>query len=243
VPRWLVLCERGDHDAEWVFRGLSRRGFDALELVTADDLLGARRWDHRLGAHEPSIEIELSDGRLIDGASVHGVVNRLVAIAPRDVARGAHADREYASQELYAFFLSWLAGLPGRIMNSPSPQGLCGAWLDRSEWLLLAARAGLPTPVFRSAARRLPRRPPGGARRRVIVVGRRALGPPAPAAVVAGCGRLARLSRTAILGVDFRVSAEDQWSFASATPLPALRSGGERLLDLVAAALRDQAPS
>jgi hypothetical protein len=121
----------------------------------------------------------------------------------------------------------------GRVLNRPTPQGLSGPWLERSEWLMIAAQAGLPTPVYRSGSR--PAR--SGPARSIIVVGRNALGPPAPREVVAGCGRLARLARTAILGVDF----DGAWLFAGATPLPSLRRGDERMLDLLAAALRGAA--
>lgn len=212
--------------------------------MTADLLLGARRWEHRLGATGVSIELELVDGRAIHGQRVRGVLNRLIGVSPGHVARSVPADREYASQELHAFFLSWLAGLPGRVLNPPSPQGLSGAWLDSSEWLLLAARAGLPTPAYRSAAQGVAQHVGADAARSVIIVGRQALGPPAPPAVVAGCGRLGRLARTPILGVDFRVVGDERWSFVGATPLPELRRGGERMLDLLAAALRDaEAPA
>jgi hypothetical protein len=216
-----------------------RRGFPALELVTSDELLGARRWEHRLSQDDASIEIELADGRAIHGDAIRGVLNRLLGVSPAQLPGAATADREYASEELYAFFLSWLESLSGRVLNPPSPQGLSGAWLDSSEWLLLAARAGLPTPVYRQGARELSQPSRAGDRRSVLVVGSRALGPPAPPEVVAGCGRLARLAKLAILGLDFRVAAGERWTFVSATPLPALRPGGERLLDLLARALRD----
>lgn len=158
------------------------------------------------------------------------MLNRLVAVGPTSLHRAAAADREYASQELYAFWLSWLAALPGRVLNRPSPQGLSGPWLERTEWLMLAARAGLPTPAYQGGSRPAL----SGPARRIIVVGRKALGPAAPREVVAGCGRLARFARTAILGVDF----DRAWLFAGATPLPGLRRGGEPMLDLLAAALR-----
>jgi hypothetical protein len=236
---WLVLCERGDRDALWAYRGLAARGLVPLELVTGDALVAARRWEHRLGPEGASIEVELADGRAIRGEEVRGVLNRLVGIPVERLARAAPADKEYATEELHAFFLSWLVALPCRVLNRPVPQGLSGAWLERSEWLTLAGRAGLSTPSYRRTSVRSSGQRIGGdgTARSVIVVGERALGPPAPRAVVAGCGRLARLAGAEILGVDFRVGA-GRWVFHAATPLPALRRGGGRLLDLLVAALR-----
>jgi hypothetical protein len=241
LSMWLVLCERDDRDALWAHGGLVARGLTPVEFVTANDLVAARRWEHTLGADGMSIGVELGDGRVIEGDAVRGALNRLVGIPPEPLERAARADREYATQEIYAFFLSWLAVLPGRVLNTPSPQGLSGRWLEHSEWLTLAHRAGLRTPRFRRSntgggVLRDSRRTLGRTRQLVIVVGDRALGPPAPDHVAAGCARLSQLTGAAILGVEFTVG-DGQWIFYRATTLPALRRGGERLLDLLADAL------
>src|SRR5262245_39541024 len=60
--------------------------------------------------------------------------------------------REYASQELAAFCLSWLYALPSPVINRATPQGLAGQWRHRSEWLWLAAHAGLPTSLYRTTS-------------------------------------------------------------------------------------------
>jgi hypothetical protein len=240
---WLVLSESGDTDAVWARHGLRARGLAPVELVTVEELVAALRWDHRLDAAGCSSRVELADGRTIEGDLVQGALNRLVGVRPELLGRAVEADRDYAVQELYAFFLSWLAALPGRILNRPSPQGLAGAWLERSEWLALAVRAGLePEPYRRSSVAGRPtqadRRRLGSPRRTVLVVGDRALGPPgAPVAVVHGCGRLSRSVGAAILGVEFVVEADGRWIFEGATTLPSLRRGGERALDLLASAL------
>jgi hypothetical protein len=79
---------------------------------------------------------------------------------------------------------------------------------------------------------------PGGgfvaAARTVVVVEGEALGVGLPAAVRAGCVRLAELAGATVLGVELGVDGR----VTSATPLPDLRHGGERGLDLLAAALR-----
>jgi hypothetical protein len=230
---WLVLCDRTDHAALWAHRGLAARGLEPLELVTADALAYALRWEHRVGSSGASVRIELGDGRRIDGGGVRGVLNRLVAVPDGHLALAREADREYARQELFAFFVSWLACLPGRVVNRPTPQGLCGSWRHRSEWLALAAAAGLETVPFRMNGDA-----PGGgfiaASRTVLVVDGEALGVGLPAPVRAGCVRLAALAGEAVLGVELAADG----LVTGATPLPDLRLGGGRALDLLAEALR-----
>jgi hypothetical protein len=57
-----------------------------------------------------------------------------------------------ARQELTAFFLSWLYALALPVINRPTPQGLAGQRRQRSEWLWLAAHAGLPMPRYRQTS-------------------------------------------------------------------------------------------
>ena len=240
---WLVLCERGDLAALWASRGLAARGLEPLEVVSADALAYALRWEHRLDSAGASVEVRLADGRTIGGGRVRGVLNRLVSLPDGHLAAAAPPDREYARQELSAFFLSWLNALPAPVLNRPTPHGLSGPWLRLSEWLALAHEAGLPTPAVRwgssdgydeSRPERAPVRPPLVS---VVVVDGGVVGRPVPPAVAAGCRRLAKLSGTDVLGVELGTGSARRWTFAAATPLPDLRVGGGRLLDRLAAAL------
>src|SRR5437762_118469 len=145
---WLLLCDRGDLPALWAYQGLGARGL-ALELVTTELLRHALGWGHRLGREGTTVRIELADGRTIDSGRIRGVLNR-VAFVPPPAAGTVGPDQAYAQQELHAFWLSWLASLPGPILNPPSPQGLGGPWYDQTEWLMLAARARLATVPYGS---------------------------------------------------------------------------------------------
>jgi hypothetical protein len=229
---WLVLCDRNDVPALWAARGLAARGLEPLELVTTDALAYALRWEHRVGAAGASIAVELADGRRIDGDGLRGVLNRVVALPEAHLHRAAPADLDYARQELSAFFLSWLAALPCPVVNAPTAQGLSGGWRHRSEWLALAARAGLPIAPFRMNGT-TPAAVAWASARTVVVVGGEAVSPEAPAPILAGCARLAGLVETAVLGVDFDAA----WRVEGATPQPDLRLGGDRALELLAAAL------
>jgi hypothetical protein len=55
---------------------------------------------------------------------------------------------------------------------------------------------------------------------------------------MAGCARLAQLSATDLLGIDFNLTWTGDWVFRNATPQPDLRLGGEALLDALAIALQ-----
>jgi hypothetical protein len=129
---------------------------------------------------------------------------------------------------------------------------LAGQWRHPSEWVWLAARAGLPTPAYRlvpdeaggphavdpQAGYQGRLVPPDVPVRSVLVVEGRVVGPEdMPAHIGEGCQRLAGLAGTELLGFDF---AGEGWTFAGATPWPDLSVGGEALLSALAAALRGE---
>jgi len=239
---YLVLGSSADESATWAAGGLRERGLEPLEWVSLDQLAAARRWEHRVGAAGAGIDFTLADGREIRGAEVRGTLNRL-ACAPGAGGEWAHpADRDYATHEIAAFFLGWLAALPPPVLNPPTPQGLCGAWRHPSQWCLLAARAGLPTAGYRQDSRD----PDGGERpdaatsspHRFYVVGDEVVGGPLPDGVRRGCRQLARLAGAPLLAVDLALDDDGRWSFAAASPFADLVPGGEALLDALAHALR-----
>jgi hypothetical protein len=157
------------------------------------------------------------------------------------------SDRQYVIQELNAFFLSWLDGLPPPVLNQPTPQGLSGHFRDVSEWICLASKAGLPTLSYRQSSRdpvpdasvRTEIFPAGTPIHNVIVVDGHITGVPAPAYIQNGCRRLADLSKTKLLGIEFCAGAESPWTFAGATTIPDLTLGGEALLDALATVFKN----
>ena len=244
---WLVLCPRTDSSALWAYQGLAARGLAPLELVSAEALACALHWEHRVGPGGATVAITLADGRTIRAEMVRGVLNRLVTVPPEHLLLAAPSDREYAAQELNAFYMSWLHALPAPVLNRPTAQGLSGAWRHMSEWAWLAARAGLPAAPYRQSSR--DPLPEGGTTgllapdapvRTVVVVGGRTCGA-APAGVLEGCRRLAALAGTPLLGVELGQGAAGPWTFAGATPLPDLRAGGEALLDALYATMTGSA--
>jgi hypothetical protein len=237
---WLVLCTTDDLAALWAARGLTARGLQPLEVVTAEALAFNRRFEHRLVAGQPSVKITLADGRVIDSATVRGTLNRL-QIIPGSHLRANAIDRQYAEQELSALYLSWLYALPGMMLNRPTPHGLCGEWRHPAEWVWLANQAGLATAPYgqdetRPAA--LPLTQSSLANRTIIVVDGLCCGALAPEEVTAGCLRLSKLAATPLLGIDFNFAPGGEWTFSKATPFPDLRLGGDKLYDALAHSLK-----
>jgi len=215
-----------------------------LELVTDEMLLQRCKWEHRVGTSGVSIKIALADGRIIHNKAVRGTLNRLTHVPLKSLA--CIPDYEYATQEYSAFFMSWLSALPEPVLNASVAQGLSGAWRHASEWVSLAAQAGLPTPRYKQTSedtidervelRRL--LPAGSPTTLFIVVGDRVVGPPLPGEIRSACCRLAKLAETLLLGIELtQDQASDSMVFAGATPMPDLRLGGEPLLDALAAEL------
>lgn len=243
---YLILASSTDLPAFWAAQGLAARGLAPVEMVTAEALVSAPYWEHRVGnGSRTALRISLPDGRFLDASAVRGTLNRLTAV-PAGFLRTS-ADHSYAHQELYAFFLSWLNALPGPLLNPPAPQGLCGRWRPSSEWVWLAGQAGLATAPFRQSSRETPPKlfgekpllPPGSVGSTVLVAAGRISGAAAPRDVLAGCLRLAELAETPLLGIDFADGPAGPWTFAGATPWPDLRLGGEPFLSHLAAALRE----
>jgi hypothetical protein len=240
---WLVLCSPIDAAAHWAYEGLAARGVSPIRLLYPEALTEWCRWEHRLGAGGCGARIILADGCELESGTVCGVLNRLVTVSPSPLSSAS--DYSYVIQELRALLLSWLNGLPAPVINRASPSGLSGACRHISEWLPLAARAGLPTAAYRqSSADAVPEMygerplfPPGTPMRTVVVLGAAAFGK-APAEIADSCVRLAEIAGLTLLGVDFVVGAEGRWQFAGATPSPDLRLGRAPLLDQLALRLR-----
>lgn len=241
---WLVICSAQDASAIWAYQGLRRRGLNPVELVTAEALTTNVRWEHTVGIDGANINITLADGRVIDNRNIKGVLNRITHV-PLGHLSGA-PDYEYATQEYTALFMSWLRALPAPMFNDVDSQGLSGAWRHASEWVYLANQAGLPTAAYTQTShddiddtvqlrRLLPKDTPTSM---VITVGDKVFGPYMPPAVSRSCRELARVSRTPLLGIELAAgNSPYAWTFASATPMPDLRMGGEQLLDTLAVSL------
>ena len=245
---WLVLCHTSDDAALWAYDGLVDHGLAPIELITAEMLACSLRWIHRIGPKCRHVEFTLADGRQIDGTRVRGTLNRLQWIPPEALSVAEPDERQYASQELYAFFMGWLYSLPEPVVNGATAQGLSGRWRYPTEWQCLAGQAGLPTRPFRiggqdhdavvmATVESAPDKPP---RRTVMLLDGKALGEGIPSEVEDGCRQLGQLAGARLLGIEFEVSPQGSWVFINASVTPDLRLGGKPLLAELAAFLRGE---
>jgi hypothetical protein len=238
---WLMICSAQDESAFWAYQGLRARGLIPFEFVTAEMLTTNARWEHTVGVNGANFNVTLADGRVINNRYVSGVVNRLTHVPLQHLA--GTPDFEYATQEYTALFMSWVKALPSPIFNGVHSQGLSGAWRHVSEWVWLAAQAGLPTPAYLQTShdeidetiqlRRIV--PDGTATTMAITLGDRVFGPNLPPQISHACKELARISETPLLGIELTLGqSSGPWTFVGATPLPDLRLGGQPLLDELA---------
>ncbi len=146
---WLVLCSPHDAAAHWALTGLRRRGLVPIEAISPEGLVYSRALAHEIANGQPRTSFTLPDGRVIDSAGVHGVLNRMTGLPLAHLAGASPEDALYAQQELHALMLSVLYGLGVRVVNRPTPQGLAGRLRSHAEWLALAGRAGLRTQDYR----------------------------------------------------------------------------------------------
>lgn len=237
----LILCEEVDFAAAWAAERLRERGVE-VEFVTGADLAAAGRLEHRVGADGITFELELADGRRLSRARVHGVLNRLSFLPAACVRRIGGPDRDYALQEYYALYLSWLHALAGPKLNAPTPQGLCGNWRHPASWAALAMQADLPAEPYRQSSRDDPmavwQPGAGSAPAAAFVVGERVIAEPPVQEFDGPCRKLAAAAGATLLGIDFAPGADGHWRFIGATVLPDLVRGGPPLADALAQVFR-----
>ncbi len=236
----LVLCDEADASALWAADALRKRGL-RLTVLTGIDLASVRGWQHTIGAAGAEIALKF-DGGVLHGREVRGVLNRLSFLPRAWLSRIGGSDRDYAIQEMLAFYLSWLHTLAAPKLNPPTPQGLCGNMRHPSAWVALAVRAGVPVRPFRQSSDDDPaapwQAPPDPAARTVFVVGTEVVGPcTLVGSYRAACLRLAKAAGCPLLGIDFAPGADGVWRMTRASVIPDLMHGGEALINALVRAL------
>ena len=224
----LILCHVHDADAVWLGQRLRRLSPAAdVRVVSAEELLYARRVVHTLGPEPPAFALTLQSGVELASGAVRVLVNRLEMLDPV-LWRGPDPKQyQYVLQEINALYLSMLHAVPAeRLYNPPSAVALAGRPLAPAEWQLLARRTGLPIPagwppVTTVAA---PTEPDAW----VLVLDDEILGDLPPGIDPDACLRLAALSGLRLLELHF-VRQAGGFALADATVFAALHRYGDAL--------------
>jgi hypothetical protein len=193
-----------------------------------------------VGEEGARVEVQLSDGRRLETLQSGAVLNRVMWPPAGLVAAAAPADAAYARSELAAFAVSWLRALAPMVVNSPTPQGLCGRWRPPLQWRTLGLQAGLPVaPLHMASARPAAVEDRQAGSTTILMIGGELLCSDAPPQIREGARRLAALSGTAILGLRFAGTdpARGQWRLLDATPQPDLSTGGDAAIAALEAVL------
>jgi hypothetical protein len=228
---WVVLCDPADHAALWAYAGLRDRGLTPLRLVSPQALVCSTWSAHRIETRSADFEIRMPDGDRLASSDIRGLLNRLSAVPTGHIVFSAESERRYASEEINALVLSWLACIGPAAVNRPSPRGIGGAWRSPAEWSVLAARAGLPTAPLRLSSHGVNAARAIAATRSLIVLGDRVFGGELPPNIAHACTRLARLADADLLGIELHVDRGQRLLFGGASPLPDLRLGGRAFID------------
>jgi hypothetical protein len=235
----LIIHEDHDLSATWLADRLAARG-RTVECFSGCNFATAPVWHHRLGTAGVEIRIDFADGRSLGTRAYAGMINRLPYLPQTLLASFGGTDAEYARQEWFALYLSWLNALQCPMFNRPTPQGLAGHWRHPADWSALARRAGLPVlPWHQSEAddpmqawtKRAPGVHPEIIATPSTIIDTLGLAPE----MAEACRALAGLAGNALIGIRFEPDPDCGWRFASATVLPDLFAGGECLVDAIAA--------
>lgn len=241
----LVLCDADDVAAYWLVARLRAAGRPCL-LVTSDLLSFARVRSQRIGRDGVRALVRLDEVTVVETPDL--VVNRMPMPPTAAWRHAVPAEREYATAELIAFVLSWLAGLECPVRNRPEPECLAGPAPHDLLATVQAQRAGLdgadtsfgadvsPFPLLESALRAAG---PGARPVHAVVLDGRILDPeglarragaPLPPHLADAVERFTGAigASRALIGIDFVVA--DRWWFAGSTPLPDLSLGGAALV-------------
>ncbi len=137
------MCHLDDESAlKTVSLLRERHGAERVVSVSSDELIFAPYWFHEVRSDKTTTKITLATGQKLNSSEIGVVFNRLCRLSITHFSN--QADRNYATMEIYALFLSWLYSLPCPVINTAVPRGLGSHRYSHLTWLKRAAVAGLP---------------------------------------------------------------------------------------------------
>jgi hypothetical protein len=162
----LVVADHDDHGARAAARAAaSRLPTRGRVLVATGADLAAARWSHHVDTDgRASTRIVLPGGGVMDSDCLGAVLARCPVLpSPPGLWGAPEPERTYASAELTALVVSWLASLGGRVVNAVDGGNPCGPTWTAAGWERAADAVSFPSVR-------------GPVTRNVLVAGHRVLG-------------------------------------------------------------------
>jgi hypothetical protein len=136
APFLLVLADTDDLTALQVVQRLRSRDVPVRHVTPPEILMSPDV------SHDPfgTNTVTLATGITISDDAILAIFNRVRHVNPLHFAGAAMADQIYATEEGFAFFISWLSQFGTKVCNPPHPGNLGGyrALSEIEDWLALA---------------------------------------------------------------------------------------------------------
>jgi hypothetical protein len=215
----IVICHPADYPAIAFYRYCNSLKKGSFDLINADVLTCAFKWNFTLkNEGNTGLEILLHNGKTLSLKSTGSVFNRMQYVNLGMWNYAKPEEKDYITQELYSFFVSWLFSFKGRITNIPSPQSLFGAHLEPIAWRKSAADLGINVKETLSCETEA-----GRERKKLkkyaYVIGNKTCGYIPPNTAPESLTALALENNVDFLEVEFE-SSKGEWEFVNATSLP-----------------------
>lgn len=147
---FLIFARTDDETAIRVYSRIRERiDSTSVRFISDDELSHALHWSHRVDSGGVETDILLASGQEIRSSSIGLVFNRLIYPSLDYFSGSSEQTINYAHQEMYALWLSWLKSLSCPVVNPPTVYGISCQNRSLAEWLYLAGQAGFPTDTYR----------------------------------------------------------------------------------------------
>ena len=232
----VVLCEPEDTCGLWLAAEIARRGCE-VDVVMPDELVVGSRFSLKITKDYDVVSVQLTDGRVVDGESLTGVINRMERF-PRP-ALDAASDQEviYAAEEARAATVAWFAALECPVLNAPTPYSPAGLSAYESTWRHHAGRLGVRAASLTMSVDQDTIQP---ADLTVVVIGETVLTSEdysVPVSALETCLNLSHVTGFKLLGIEFCRSLSGNWELLRVDMKPNLMDFGPQVIDAILAVM------
>ena len=237
---YIVIAEPYDDPGLWAYKKLKSNGLEPLELITPGELSYFLQCEYEITSNNSNSELLLNNNMKIKSNEIKGILNRFRYVHTEHIKKSV--DVGYAMEELNAFFIGWLASLEIPILNKPLPFNYSGKWRHPSQWIYLAAKAGLRTIDYIYEYKGNYHHPIQNNKKNpsVIVLDNEVIKTSFDSSnsiKEEECIKLAERSENRLLQIQFEKKDNDFY-FSWADPVPDLVLGGDKLIEKIAEILK-----